>query len=389
MDFLQHFLPGTPLEENGQDSFGVLMSWSNDRSLSAGVDLEWAEGELTEFQENPVDTGSAFLKETRPQGFHYNYAVQSSMAAGWLQWQHELPSGLEATAGLRAEYLAYDYNNRMLDGNTRDDGTACGFGGCLYTRPADRSDSFSNLSPEFGLAYKLNERQKLYFRAARGYRAPQATELYRLQKGQTVADLNSETLDSVELGLKGYTDKLSYEFTVYAMRKQNFIFRDASGFNISDGKTRSAGIESLLRWQFTDDLAISGNLSWARHEYDFNRDLGRGEIILKGNEVDTAPPWLGGLRLYWQRNANYAAEAEWIYQGGYFLDAANRHRYPGHSLLNLRGWRVIADGRHTVSLRLSNLLDVRYAERADYAFGNYRYFPGAGRRISVEWQFRR
>lgn len=389
MDFLQHFLPGTPLEENGQDSFGVLMSWSNDRSLSAGVDMEWAEGELTEFQENPVDTGSAFLKETRPQGFHYDYAVQASMVAGWLQWQYELPSGLEATAGLRAEYLAYDYNNRMLDGDTRDDGTECGFGGCLYTRPADRSDSFSNLSPEFGLAYKLNEWQKLYFRAARGYRAPQATELYRLQKGQTVADLNSETLDSVELGLKGYTDKLSYEFTVYAMRKQNFIFRDSNGFNISDGKTRSAGIESLLRWQFTDDLAISGNLSWARHEYDFNRDLGRGEIILKGNEIDTAPRWLGGLRLYWQRNAAYAAEAEWIYQGSYFLDAANRHRYPGHSLLNLRGWMVIADSRHTVSLRLSNLLDVRYAERADYAFGNYRYFPGAGRRINVEWQYRR
>ena len=39
---------------------------------------------------------------------------------------------------LRAERTHYDYDNRMLDGNTRDDGSACGFGGCLYTRPADR-----------------------------------------------------------------------------------------------------------------------------------------------------------------------------------------------------------------------------------------------------------
>ncbi len=38
MDFLQHFLPGTPLEKNGQDSFGILMSWSNNQSLSAGFD---------------------------------------------------------------------------------------------------------------------------------------------------------------------------------------------------------------------------------------------------------------------------------------------------------------------------------------------------------------
>ena len=49
---------------------------------------------------------------------------------------------------------------------------------------------------------------------------------------------------------------------------------------------------------------------------------------------------------------------------------------------------VIADSQHSVALRLTNLLDDRYAERADFAFGNYRYFPGAGRRISVEWQYR-
>jgi len=389
MDFLQHFLPGTPLETNGQDSLGMLMSWSSDQSLSAGIDLEWVDGDLIEFQENPTESDSAFLRETRPQGFHYDYDVQASTTAGWLQWQRELPSRLELTAGLRAEHVSYDYNNRMLDGNTRDDGTECGFGGCLYTRPADRSDSFSNLSPEFGLAYKLNEKQRVYFRAARGYRAPQATELYRLQKGQIVADLDSETLDSLELGFKGNTDYLSYEITIYAMRKESFIFRDASGFNISDGKTRHTGIESLLHWQATDQLSISANISWAQHEYDFDRSAGLGEIIKKGNEIDTAPPWLGGLRLQWQQNTHHAIEAEWVYQGSYFLNAANTHRYNGHSLLNLRSWMVVADSRHRVALRLTNLLDDRYAERADFAFGNYRYFPGAGRRVSLEWQYRR
>jgi len=388
MDFLQHFLPGTPLEKNGQDSAGLLFSWANDEALAAGFDLEWADGTLTEYQEYPLETGSAFLKETRPQGFHYDYKVKALTLAGWLQWQHELRAGLELTAGLRAEYLNYDYNNRMLDGNTRDDGTECGFGGCLYTRPADRSDSFTNLSPELGLSVDLNDQQLLYIRAARGYRAPQATELYRLQNGQSVADLDSETLDSLELGLKGFVDQLSYELIVYVMNKENFIFRDADGFNISDGKTRHLGIESRFAWQVTEELSINGNLSWAQHEYDFNRDLGRGEIILKGNEIDTAPPWLGGFRVSWQSKGKRAAELEWVYQGGYFLDAANAHRYGGHSLLNLRGWMVIAESRHTVSLRLTNLLDTRYADRADYAFGNYRYFPGAGRRLSVEWRYR-
>jgi len=204
-----------------------------------------------------------------------------------------------------------------------------------------------------------------------------------------VADLDSETLDSLEAGIKGFSDNLRYELTAYLMRKQNFIFRDANGFNISDGKTRHSGIESLLSWQLTGELSVNANLSWARHVYAFNRDLGRGEIIVKGNEIDTAPPWLGGLRLHWQRSSQQSIEAEWVYQGGYFLDAANAHRYPGHSLVNLRGSMVIGDSRHRISLRLTNLLDLRYAERADYAFGNYRYFPGAGRRISLEWQYGR
>ena len=388
MDFLQHFLPGTPLETNRQDSAGLLFGWNRDESFSAGIDLEWADGSLIEFQENPTETGSDFLRETRPQGLHYDYKVTALTFAAWLQWQAEFRQGLALTAGMRAERIAYDYNNRMLDGNTRDDGTVCGFGGCLYTRPADRNDSFTNLSPELGLSFDLDDAHMLYTRLARGYRAPQATELYRLQKGQTVADLDSEVLDSLELGFKGFEEQLSYELVVFAMRKKNYIFRDANGFNISDGKTRHWGIESNFDRKLTSALSVSANLAWANHEYDFNRKLGNSEIILKGNEVDTAPRWTGGLRMRWQPFRQHVIEAEWVYQGEYFLDAANAHRYSGHSLLNLRGWMSIANTNHNVSLRLTNLLDVRYAERADYAFGNYRYFPGAGRRISVEWQYR-
>ena len=76
-----------------------------------------------------------------------------------------------------------------------------------------------------------------------------------------------------------------------------------------------------------------------------------------------------------------------MHQGGYFLDAANSQRYDGHDLLHLRWQRGL--GRHwTLGARVMNLLDTRYAERADLAFGNFRYFPGAGRSLflSVGWR---
>jgi hypothetical protein len=36
------------------------------------------------------------------------------------------------------------------------------------------------------------------------------------------------------------------------------------------------------------------------------------------------------------------------------------------------------------TLRVTNLLDTAYADRADFAFGDYRYFPGRGRAYFLE-----
>ncbi|MEE4174018.1 MAG: TonB-dependent receptor [Xanthomonadales bacterium] len=385
MDFLQHFLPGKPLEQNGQDSAGVLFSWTDGGHWRLGLDVEWADGYLIEFQENPTE-GSEFLMETRPQGFHYDYDVTQLMGAAWVQYQRDLGEFLTLTAGLRAELIDYGYTNNMLDGNTRDDGTACGFGGCLYTRPSDRSDSFDNLAPELGLRWRLDDATFLLFRVARGFRPPQATELYRLQRGQTVAELDSETLDSIEVGVRQDLERLRWDVTGFLMRKKNSIFRDANGFNVSDGETDSMGLEASFDWQFAERWSLGGNVTWANHEYAFDRPASG---IVRGNTVDTAPEWLAGTRLRWDPAANATAELEWVHQGDYFIDPSNLRRYEGHDLLHLRGFYRFGNSGHQLNLRVTNLLNDLYAERADFAFGNFRYFPGAERRYFLEWRYLR
>jgi hypothetical protein len=42
----------------------------------------------------------------------------------------------------------------------------------------------------------------------------------------------------------------------------------------------------------------------------------------------------------------------------------------------------------SVVMRLNNLTDELYADRADFAFGNYRYFPGRDREMYVEVAWR-
>ncbi len=388
MKFLQHFLPGTPLERNSQDSVGALFSWRRDDSLVAGADVEWARGELIEFQAEPITGGSAFLRETRPQGYHYDYQAEAMVAAAWLQYRYYPIDSITLIFGARAEYTRYEYDNRMLDGNTRDDGTPCGFGGCLYTRPGDRSDGFFNLAPEIGLAWQLGPDTRIRARAARGFRTPQATELYRLQSGQEVADLDTVSLDALELGWNQVFGALSLDLAAFTMRKDHFIFRDAEGFNVSDGRTRHRGIEAALAWQLGARLQLSANLSWARHEYDFDRIAALGETIRKGDDIDTAPRRLGAVRLHWQPGSLQNYELEWLYQGKYYLDAANAHTYGGHRLLNARAAWAPGSGPYRLALRVTNLLDAQYAERADHAFGQYRYFPGAERRFFLQFEYR-
>ena len=114
--------------------------------------------------------------------------MDSQLIAGFYDLQHRLNDSLRVLHSLRLEHLRYDYDNNHIVGNTKDDGTACGFGGCLYTRPASREDSFTNVGARLGLE-KDTAAGLLYANVSRGFRPPQVTELYRLRGGQSIADL--------------------------------------------------------------------------------------------------------------------------------------------------------------------------------------------------------
>ena len=393
MEFLQHFLPGQPLEENGQASAGLMFSSSRDLSaggrLTLGADGEVVNGFLRETQAAPA-TGSPFLVATRPVGKHYDYDVVGYQLSAFAQLRLPLSERWELEAGGRMEYLRYRYDNKMLDGNTRDDGTPCGFGGCQYSRPADRSDAFVNFAPNIGVLYRFTDDTVAFANLTRGFRAPQATELYRLQRSQSIADIDSETLDSLEAGVRQQRGNLSLEAVAYIMRKRNFIFRDATDFNVSNGKTAHSGVEVSINMNLSDSFYVALAGSFSRQEYRFNSAADLGETIVKGNTVDTAPELLGSARIGYIGN-NLRAELEWAHTDGYFLDAANTARYEGHDLLNLRlDWQ--GGDNWSAGLRLNNLTDEIYADRADLlsisAPPVYRYFPGHPREIylSLSWQ---
>lgn len=391
MRFLQHFLLGEPLEENGLKSAGWLGDWrvalGPDLELTTGIDGEWSSSYLKETQERA--TTSSVL----PVGKHYDYDVESLNGAAFAQLEWQARPSTRIVGGARIERQAYDYDNRMLDGATRADGTPCGPPGvplpCRYSRPADGEDNFTEASWNAGIAQDLGANHTLVLNFAHGFRPPQASELYRLQAGQVGTDIEAEGIDSIEAGLRGAFGALRYEFSYYLMHKDDVIFQDSDRRNVSGAKTRHEGIEYSFAWDIAAGLTLSAAGTLAEHTYDSNAPL-QGLPVgtsIKGNAIDTAPRLMSSVQLEWAPRTDTRFELEWQHMGHHYLEPTESFDYPGHDLVYLRGRHEFSP-RFALSARIDNLLDEDYAERADFAFGDYRYFVGEPRALylEVEWK---
>ncbi len=365
MEFRQHFLPYKGFEENSHSAFGVMGDVTrryDDLRWTVGGMVDTASGDLLETQPEPF---GFFPGDSRfPVGVHYDYTVETLALALWGELEYEISDDIRVLAGLRTETHDYDYTTRAPSGvNGR------------FNVPADRSDSFDLVTPKLGIIWDdAIGNVALYANYARGQRAPQASDLYRLQSLQTVGEVKSETLDSLEIGARGAVldGRVYFDIAAYVMEKENYFFRDAQGLNVIGGRTDHVGIEGQASFEVTDTVTVSGNLSWAEHTYAFNR---AANGIVDGNPIDSAPEWLGDLRIAWAPTERFDASLSLEYVGEFFTNEANTASYDGHTVASARASYDLTDELEAFVI-IRNLTDERYADRADFAFGNHRYFPG-------------
>jgi len=374
MEFPQHFLPSNALEKNGHKSVGVQSAVYHDvgpLSLIAGIDAEYTDGFLSEFQSMP----QVF---SYTPGLHYDYDGKAVNASGFVLGEYALGPRTTASAAIRVDGTIYRYDN-MTDSDVVG----------RFLRLPDQTDRFVTASPKFSLRHELDDDASVYVSYARGARPPQTTDLYRLQINQTGDQARPETIDAVELGFRGAIGKqINLELAGFFMDKDNFFFRDADGFNVADGKTRHVGVEADVRIDLLKTLTLQSAFTYAKHTYRFDRPVGNAtEAISFGDDVDTAPRVMANTRLQWRPVDRIMAEAEWVAMGSYFTDAANDHKYEGHDIFNLRAELGLTEAL-AVFVTVRNVSDELYAERADFAFGNDRYFPGETRTFGFGLRYR-
>ena len=115
--------------------------------------------------------------------------------------------------------------------------------------------------------------------------------------------------------------------------------------------------------------------SFAEHEYDFDH-LPNG--IKSGNQIDSAPELIANTRFIYSPKEGTRIELEWEKIDSYPVDERNTHFYKGHNVINLRAKTPINENL-SIGIYINNVADKHYANRADFAFGSYRYFVGQKR----------
>ncbi len=384
MEFLMHFVPWQPVENNQQESFGSQLQWRTSLTPSVdafiGADLEWSDGSLSEIQEDDAP----FAQDRFPTGTHYDYQVDTRKFGIYsgLSWQASDTLKLELTS--RFDQDNFDYKNLA------DDGSACApdVDNCRFFRPIDQKNRFDALSTKLGAVFQYNQHHSLYASLSQSFRAPQASELYRLQQGQEFADLNPVKLNNIEIGFRGISGPIHYQISVFSMNKTDGIFLDSERQYVSGSDTSHQGIEYDFLWAPVDTLNFRLLGTYANHKYTNNPNLLGSNLFIKGNTIDTAPRTINSAMAQWSPIEKFKLELELIKMGSYFTNPANTNRYEGHLLTNLRSQFTLSS-RVELSVSMTNILDIRYAERADIAFGTERYFPGQARKImlSVAWKF--
>lgn len=387
MEFLMHFQPGEPIEKSGHHSVGMQTAfyyqWLDNINVITGIDSDYSQGFLKQTQ-NKAGPSLNF-----PIGVQYDYAVDVFTIAAFAQSHIALTDTLALTLGNRIENAQYRYNNLVSDG------TAClpAATNCRYIRPADNTLNFYNWSPKLTLSWNAFSNNYFYTTLATGYRAPDSSELFRLEQGQTIANIDSEFIRSAEIGWNGSIDqRIRYQFNLFSMKKGNVIFKDANRQNVDNQKTRHEGIEASINADITPTVNIDVQLSYAKHRYDSNIKLIDGSTaFIKGNFIDTAPKQMYHINITWQALTRSAFSLEAVYLDRYYLDPANQYSYPGHTLTNFRYQQQLPN-HWQISAGIYNLLNIDYADRADITavtlanpIAQERYFIGEPRsfRLSI------
>lgn len=264
--------------------------------------------------ENELETGFRVFKEesddtriraTRAQdrtGINDRHRQdEAESVAFFVQNSMDLTDALTVTPGLRME--SYKQTRTVLTDNNSTEST-----------------SNTEWLPGIGLTYDFSDQSQLFASAYKAF-SP-ATNAAALD-GLTDQKLDAERSNNLELGVRGETSGLNYEFTAFQMDFSNQVVDGNSNPNLSKqngGETLHRGLEAQLGYALSSAWRVDANVTYIPVS-EFTNGAN------KGNRISYSPEVIANLEVSYHQGPLKAALAV-NHSGLQFADSANTKKLP-------------------------------------------------------------
>lgn len=385
--------------KTSNDSLGLQLKYRQDfvpmrTRLVTGVDLDYSPGSRVENSITVNRTGGIYDAYT-VGARTYDYDVTYQGISPYAHVEFSPLDKLRLTIGMRYDYMSYDYDNKITDGNiTVNPFSYQPARSVTYMHVADTSVDFDRVSPKLGMTYQFTPSHSGFIAYREAFRAPSEGQLFRPGGNADTTSVNLQPVKvaSIETGVRGKMGAWKYDASLYSMKKTNDIVRFEDPItgdrqNVNAGETLHEGIEVGIKGDLASAVSLDVAASYAKHSYEV---WVKDTTDFSGKEMSAAPRLVIntsiGLKPVFLNKGKI--ELEWKKLGSYWMNDANTEKYEGHDLFNLRV-NYFASKSLEYYGRIMNLTDERYATNASISGGSRTFAPGMPRTgyVGMKYKF--
>lgn len=282
-----------------------------------------------------------------------NSKESASSVALYAQNRFMVTPTLAVTPGLRIETYNQKIDDRLNNAN-------------------DGDTSNTVIKPGIGATYELSNTTQVYGSIYEAFSPAQNSAAIA---GGDDQKLDAESSMNYEIGIRGFSGQIAYEFTAFRMEFDNQIVPAISNIfiNSNGGQTLHQGLEAAFGYGDETGLRLDANFTYVqKSEFVGDRRSSDGSVTSTrdGNRVPYTPKLVANVRVGYQIGAlNTSLSAN--YNGPQFSDAVNSAalvenvsgfftgKIHAYTTMDLNGFYTVND-RLSVYGAVKNLTDRHY-----------------------------
>lgn len=323
----------------------------------------------------------------RPDGTPYESRDWKTISTAWQFFLQDtislMDNKLSINIGVRSPHVKRDFTNYANEGGTL----------ATYTTTYNVQQTYSDLLPQLGIKYQIDNTNQLYASLAKNMKAPPnfafAPTSNNVQFVNGVAtitgNLKEETAWNLDVGYRHQSDKLTAQVDIFNVDFKN---RQGNAYDpIADksiytnvGAVSMRGMEIEMGNKPINGLSFYGSVSYTQSKVKDNVVFSKTAFLpTSGNEFSLTPNWKYGLSAQYETGAFYG-RFKFKHTSAQYASLMNDELVPSYHVLDFDAgyqfpnWGMMK--KPTVRLNVSNILNEQYRNPSSATILNTKAING-------------